>query len=167
MTTTATMQVFYSPPQSLLSKRKKREGGRPSLTVTIPFSFSTRLSRCDRRLQSACSIRRASAASLPRLPPRSARPSATTTSSTDNSGSAIRRVGSLCDTTSISALADPRCGAELETIEAEAEDQPVLSPEEEKERRQSHKKCLRWLEGLPDKFSGMHIVQPMVHSDSR
>ncbi|XP_076468348.1 uncharacterized protein LOC143299106 [Babylonia areolata] len=178
--TTASKQVFYSPPQRLLTKRKKGEGGRPTLTVTIPFSFSTRLSRCDRRLQSASSsIRRTSATSLPRLAPRSARPSAHTSSTDDNSGSVVRKAGSLCDTNaSASGPADPRGGVEVggasesagpeeQQQQQQQEGEEVLSPEEEKERRLSHKKCLRWLEGLPDKFSGMHVVQPMVHTDSR
>ena len=160
-----TTKVFYSPPhKALLAKRrKKHDDGRPTLTVAIPFSFSSRLQRCDRRVQSACSIRRSRASSLPRLPPPSARPSVTT-SATDLSGS--KKTGSsvsAADRQSAAGAGEDVAPAMAEVEEAEE----ALSPEEEEERRVNDKKCLRWLQGLPSKFSGMHIVQQTVYTGNR
>ena len=49
--------------------------------------------------------------------------------------------------------------------EEEAEDEEEEG--EFEERRLNIAKCQRWLEGLPDKFSGMHIVQQTVYSANR
>lgn len=138
------------------------------MTVTIPFSFSTRLSRCDKTLRSAAGIRRSQAVSLPRLTQQSARPSlATSRSTTTNSGSMAKRTASGCETSLVSA-ADPRSTAGTGASEAEAEEaKEVLSPEEEEERRLNGEKCVKWLEGLPCKFSGMHVVQQTIYTAHR
>lgn len=162
-------QVYYSPPQALLPKRRNSGSGRSTtLTVAIPFSFSTRLSRRDKALRSAASIRRSQAVSLPRLTQQSARPSlATSRSTTTNSGSVVKKAASGCETSLVSA-ADPRSTVETGASETEAEEvKEVLSPEEEEERRQTKEKCVKWLQGLPGKFSGMHIVQQTIYTAHR
>ncbi|KAK7097428.1 hypothetical protein V1264_004412 [Littorina saxatilis] len=172
-------QVFFNSPQALLARRRKSMGGggagggTSAITVTIPFTFSSRLSRQrSRRMQSAVSIRRSQTATpLPRLPQQSHRPSVTTSkSTTTNSGSVPpKRTASACETSEVSANAEcPKSAVGTATSEVETNDESeMLSPEEERERKRTKKKCLEWLDGLPSKFTGMHIVQHIVYSGNR
>jgi hypothetical protein len=80
------------------------------------------------------------------------------------------------------------CGAQNDEVEAEVEEsegeevvgvvgevvgeeeegeEEWLCPEELAERRLNEVKCRQWLDGLPDKFSGMHIVQQTLYTAHR
>lgn len=224
-------EVFYHPPSSLMPKRTKSgSNGGPSLTVTIPFTFSTRLTRERSRIEDIetrtrtgsgvgvrpqrrepppFSGRRSKTPSLPKLlqqiqppppmqqqhrhkfqePPTttSERPSETASkSTTTNSGSLAKRTGSRCEQNPLTSRLKERAETgevaassnrddlvetvlRVDYLEADEEElgENVLSPLEYKERRLNEAKCRQWLQGLPAKFSGMHIVQQTLYTAHR
>ena len=60
--------------------------------------------------------------------------------------------------------AEAAAATEEERERVKEKEVEVLSPEEQQDRRHSKEKCVKWLEGLPGKFSGMHIVQQTVYA---